>query len=202
MVMEIREIVDRLSEYTSDEINPIRHRVSSVLRVCEDTLASARDLSEAVHPGVLRSLGIIESLRWLTENIQESHGIRCLFLLNSNGGHESDLFDDQPINAAEPVLDEDQAVNVYRIAQECLNNTVKHAKAKLIIVSVISTVENFSLSVRDDGIGMLKAHSDLHSSGINGIRRRAIKAGGKVYIKNSRKNGIEVIVSIPNISDN
>lgn len=84
-------------------------------------------------------------------------------------------------------------INIYRIIQEQLNNILKHAEAKNVIISLGKSQNGFLLSVKDDGKGF--DVSQIRSGiGLNNIKRRTMLLNGRMEIKTEPGNGCEVII--------
>jgi two-component system CheB/CheR fusion protein len=90
-------------------------------------------------------------------------------------------------------------INMYRIAQEALNNVYKHAKAKQVAVVVQRRGGDIVLSIEDDGVGFDVDGVDAHGRGIGliGMRERAALMNGSVQIERAESGGTTVIVSAP-----
>ncbi|HTH52013.1 MAG TPA: sensor histidine kinase [Pyrinomonadaceae bacterium] len=93
-------------------------------------------------------------------------------------------------------------VNVYRIAQESLNNIAKYAEAKRVDVLMNVKDNEMSLIVEDDGKGFdTNAASDRRGGdgglGIRGMQERAALLGGDVHIESTPGKGTTVFVRIP-----
>ncbi len=92
--------------------------------------------------------------------------------------------------------------HLLRIAQESLANTIKHARAREVLISLRETVDAVVLSVRDDGKGFVTARPETvpHSShfGILGMHERVEKIGASLDIQSSPGNGCLVTVILPN----
>jgi two-component system, NarL family, sensor histidine kinase UhpB len=91
------------------------------------------------------------------------------------------------------------AVNVYRIAQECLTNAARHGKPRhvhLRIEHVADVDEAVALSVEDDGGGDASRISAASGHGILGIRERVAALGGSLSIAGAAK-GVRVAAVIP-----
>ena len=96
-------------------------------------------------------------------------------------------------------------VNLYRIAQEALNNVVKHAKAKKVSVLLEFNRGEAVLVVEDDGRGFNpNARTRRTDSGMGlgliGMRERAALFGGKLEIESARGKGTTVIARVPDLS--
>jgi signal transduction histidine kinase len=92
---------------------------------------------------------------------------------------------------------------VYRIAQETLENVVRHAEARLIAVRLERHAGQLSLTVEDDGRGMdetLAQGSEGDSQeqlGIRGIKERASMIGGQLQITSRAGQGTQVNLTVP-----
>ena len=96
-----------------------------------------------------------------------------------------------------PPLDPDAELVVYRIAQEALTNAVRHAEASAIVLELRLDDRGLLLSVRDDGRGV--PDRLLSTSGIRGMRERALLVGGTLQIRVPADGGTEVCLRIPTL---
>ncbi|HSP63814.1 MAG TPA: two-component regulator propeller domain-containing protein [Pyrinomonadaceae bacterium] len=95
-----------------------------------------------------------------------------------------------------PPLVED---NLLRIAQEAINNAVKHARAQQIFVHLVFDARRVQLSVRDDGRGFEHQGTGKEGSehfGVVGMRERAEQIGGTFSIHSTNGSGTEVVVDV------
>jgi PAS domain S-box-containing protein len=90
-------------------------------------------------------------------------------------------------------------INLYRIAQEALNNIAKHAKANNVSVLIEKPDNQIVLIVEDDGIGFEPSQKASKSEGLGlvGMGERAALIGGAVEIESAIGNGTTVYVRIP-----
>lgn len=87
---------------------------------------------------------------------------------------------------------------VYRIIEESISNTLKHAKATSIKLFIEITLVQWTIKVTDDGIGF--EHNEMEkpfSYGLRGTRERVENLGGYVSLKSMMGSGTEVLVVIP-----
>jgi two-component system sensor histidine kinase UhpB len=104
----------------------------------------------------------------------------------------------------DPVLAPAVEQGVYRVAQEALDNVVRHAQAGRITVALEQTGDNtLRLRVADDGLGVaaspngyLEGDGGEHM-GIQGMRERAALIGGQLEIVSKAGEGTEVFLSLP-----
>src|SRR5207244_5903652 len=96
----------------------------------------ARDLARGLHPFELGPGGLLVALRELATRANERTPCRC----------------ECPRSVR--VSDESIALNLYRVAQEAVNNALKHARASEIIIRLRKDDHELVLAVTDDGTGM------------------------------------------------
>ncbi|HEX4945332.1 MAG TPA: PAS domain S-box protein, partial [Blastocatellia bacterium] len=92
--------------------------------------------------------------------------------------------------------------NLYRIAQEALNNVAKHAQARHVSVLLEGRNGHIFLIVEDDGVGFdpkqhLTPGTTEQGLGIVGMRERASLIGGVVEVESSPGNGTTIFVRVP-----
>lgn len=88
--------------------------------------------------------------------------------------------------------------NLFRIAQEALNNISKHAGASAVTVGLERSAGQIRLQIRDDGKGFdLKAGVRPTAVGLVGIRERVAALGGKLGVVSAPGKGTELTVSLP-----
>ena len=89
---------------------------------------------------------------------------------------------------------------LYRIAQEALNNVVKHARARIVSVLFESHSDKTSLIIEDNGVGFDSEqafHSRDKRFGLIGMRERATFLGGTLDVESQRGRGTTVVARIP-----
>lgn len=97
----------------------------------------------------------------------------------------------------EPALPLMAKQELYRIAQEALQNTVKHAHASTVDLALRRTADAIILEVRDDGVGFDPLESFPGHLGLHSMRERVARWGGALQIKSDPGQGTHVIAQIP-----
>lgn len=97
----------------------------------------------------------------------------------------------------ELTLNENQSSAMFRILQESLSNTAKHAQATTISILFINRDHSLVLVVKDNGVGFDRTMLKNNSFGLLGIMDRARMLNGKARISSKPGKGTQVIVSIP-----
>lgn len=138
-----------------------------------------------LRPTALDDLGLPQALTNYVENWSKHFGVP--FEIHITG------FDhDRLGNETETAL--------YRIAQEALNNVIKHAEAAQVNLLLERRNQAVSMIIEDDGKGFdsaLLANGDTRGVGLAGMRERALQLGGTVEIESQPGQGTTVIVQIP-----
>ncbi|KAA9333567.1 tetratricopeptide repeat-containing sensor histidine kinase [Adhaeribacter soli] len=86
----------------------------------------------------------------------------------------------------------DSELSVYRIVQELLNNTIKHAKATEALVQVSYYNELLSITIEDNGIGFSKKSLSLDGMGLNSLHSRVKALKGKIDVASEEGQGVSV----------
>ncbi|HEY53439.1 MAG TPA: GAF domain-containing sensor histidine kinase [Caldilineae bacterium] len=92
------------------------------------------------------------------------------------------------------------SVQLFRIAQEALTNTRKHAQAKQVEVRLQATTEEIELTIADDGVGfpqITQTQRKFRSHGLNSMRERAESLGGVLTIATSPDQGVRITALVP-----
>jgi two-component system CheB/CheR fusion protein len=89
-------------------------------------------------------------------------------------------------------------VTFYRIAQEALNNIVKHAHATRADVMLEARDRSLVLVIEDDGVGFDPSNADSsHGIGLAGMRERAALVGGSLEVESSPGSGTSIFLRCP-----
>jgi PAS domain S-box-containing protein len=142
---------------------------AEVGRLVLQALAQTRNLARGLFPAEVERNGLVAALRELAGSVERTCSIRCTLQ-----AHEGVVVHDNVL-----------ATHVFRIAQEAINNSVKHAKAKHIQVTLGPGGDKIELTVTDDGIGFSpQAKMDSPNHALSGAAHR-----GHVGSRSGRKRG-------------
>lgn len=88
------------------------------------------------------------------------------------------------------------AIGVFRVVQECVTNSLKHARAQRIEVELTRVADALRATVRDDGCGFVEGEEG-GGFGFIGMRERAKLIGGSVEVRSKLGSGTEVTLLVP-----
>jgi signal transduction histidine kinase len=97
----------------------------------------------------------------------------------------------------EPNLPPRTKQELYRIAQEGLHNTVKHARANKVTLRLEQTIDGITMEVRDDGVGFDPTASFPGHLGLHSMRERVANLGGTFQFESTPGAGTRICVHLP-----
>ncbi|MGL4819074.1 MAG: sensor histidine kinase [Bacilli bacterium] len=145
------------------------------------SLHEVRRIIYDLRPMALDDLGLIPALKKYLKNIEEYNKIPIKFISNTSNKRV-----EGPMETA-----------LFRIIQEAVQNTLKHARASQIAVKVDVTDDTVYLVIRDDGVGFDPELKKDGSFGLKGIQERVELLRGTVAIQSGAGSGTSVIVKVP-----
>ncbi|PWG04364.1 ATP-binding protein [Polaribacter aquimarinus] len=163
-----------LKFYVQNHIDDDAHK-QEIKKMIDATITEVRSMTNALMPSTLTDFGIGAALKNYIESIQQSVKIHI-------------NFDDSSKNKESKISDK-QAVNLFRITQELINNSIKHSNASKIIITLSEFNDFISLYYYDNGGGFDLKTVKL-GSGITNIKERVEIFNGKIDIETTNGNTI------------
>jgi signal transduction histidine kinase len=151
-----------------------------VLSLAEAGLAEMRALIFELRPESLETEGLVSALTKQAAALQARHEIVVSIELCD----EPDL----PLRTKQ---------ELYRIAQEAMHNTVKHARANRVALRLEQTADGITMEVRDDGVGFDTTASFPGHLGLHSMRERVTNLGGILQVASTPGAGTRICVRIP-----
>jgi signal transduction histidine kinase len=143
-------------------------RLARARKTLVDTVQLKRRIIEDLRPSLLDNMGLAAALLSYCSDYARVTGIECDALVG------------QEVDAALPM----QAIALFRITQEALNNVAKYAGARHVTVHLAREENGWSLEVSDDGVGIpADAFARPKSHGLLGMRERALLLGGSLTVE-------------------
>jgi signal transduction histidine kinase len=163
-----------------------RQRLDELQTLVADIQAEVRRLSRALRPLYLEDLGLMPALEMLAQEVSRAGGLQI----------------SSQVEGEVRRLAADLELTAYRIAQEGLNNIVRHAHAQAAWLTICFAPHGLTLQVRDDGCGFEPPANpaDLAHQGhfgLMGIHERALLLGGWMQVRSKAGAGTTLQVFLP-----
>ncbi len=169
-----------------------RDRIADTRTLAHQTLRAIRNLSIDLRPSALDDLGLLPALRWYIKEYQQKCSIQVEF--HASGFKER--------------LPAELETALYRIVQECLTNTARHANARKVSITLKEEADAVYATIADDGCGFdalalqktpvpESASSLGRGLGLIGMQERAVLLDGSLEIDARPGHGTTVEVRIP-----
>jgi two-component system sensor histidine kinase UhpB len=157
----------------------LREQLDELRETARDGTEEVRRIARRLRPEALEDLGLQSALSALASRVADQAHLDVSRQLDSR-----------------LTLSQQQELVVYRVAQEALTNVVRHAGAAHVELRLDRDDGNAVLCVRDDGRGV-QSDDLMSSSGIRGMRERAMLIGARLAIEPGAEQGTEVRLIIP-----
>ncbi len=158
--------------------------VAEIDHFVAEAMTQARALAYGLNPVTVEADGLTQALKGLVFTIERLSGIPCSF--HTTGSIRVD--------------DLEVATQVYRIAQEALNNAMRHSQASHIRVNLSRKGEVVTLSIRDNGVGLPESMLRKEGMGLRIMRYRARMIKGTLDIRRLPQGGTVVTCQFPLVS--
>jgi signal transduction histidine kinase/PAS domain-containing protein len=184
-----RELHDDLGQVlTAIKLNVMRRELdrAETVALVDGAIARMRDLAQDLRPPLLDELGLEASLEWYVEREARRAGLQCRLAL-------------APIEKRPPPAAE---TTCFRVAQEALTNTIRHAQARSVEIDLRAEGDSLQLIVRDDGAGFdvpaaRRRAAQGGSQGLLSMQERVALAGGELEIDSAPGRGTTVRARLP-----
>jgi two-component system sensor kinase FixL len=169
-----------LEQKLADTSGEVAATAAEIAKLVRQSITHSRDLVKGLSPVLHHEEGLASALKELAETNEKLFNVSILFQ-NDRGMR---------------ISDQTVATHLYRIAQEALNNSIKHGKPKQIRIELMSADGQTILRMQDDGIGFPKKLRNRKGMGLQIMKYRASLIGGTLAIESKAGNGAAVICSI------
>ncbi len=150
---------------------------AEINQLLNETIRQARDLAHNLSPIGLNIIGLQGALETLSLNVQQWFHTTCTLTCDRSF----------------PRLDHEVEGHLFRIAQEAVNNAVKHGQADRIEMSLCVKGKEGMLSIQDNGMGMSGNSGDSKGIGLHIMSYRARLIGGILKLRQLKQSGMAVI---------
>jgi len=152
-------------------------------KLTEDTQRTVRNMSAGLRPSVLDELGLGPALQWQAREFTKRSGVPV----------------DMRLDGELANLPDTHRTCLYRVVQEALTNSARHASAKSIRIALTGGPKGLSLTVEDDGVGfdVRKVRGIGLGLGLLGIEERVRELGGNLQLRSRPSAGTYLHCEIP-----
>jgi PAS domain S-box-containing protein len=168
-----RKLVDQNPQLVADPLD-------YVLSLADAGLAEMRALIFELRPESLETEGLVAALEKQAAALRARHEIEVTTSLCDEPGGSPEVKE-----------------AVYRIAQEALHNTVKHARASKVGLEMVCDTGSLTLEVSDDGVGFDAGGDFPGHLGLRSMRERASRLGGTLRMQTAPGRGTHIWARIP-----
>ena len=157
----------------------MRDHLGAIRTLAEKTVNEVRDLALLLRPSMLDDFGLVPALNWYAREMSKRTGLNVVLAADENA-------DDLP---------DEHKTCIYRLAQEAINNSARHANARTVEVEVKRDASRVLFSVRDDGAGFDTRF--VRGLGLLGMEERVRRLGGHLEIDSHLGRGTRIAAELP-----
>jgi len=158
---------------------PLHSRLDAIATSGEHIVEEVRRIALSLRPSMLDDLGLVSALEWQAREVQRRSGLNVEL-----SAHDGDA-----------QLPESHSTCIYRVAQEALQNCVRHAAASEVRVALSRRNGTILLKVEDNGKGFLTARS--RGLGLIGMEERISQLGGRLRVLSTPGRGTTISAELP-----
>ncbi len=164
---------------------PEAKEAGEIAKLVNQSISHTRDLARGLCPVELETSDLHSALVDLASRVESMFQITCKV-------YEEDVG---------PIHDTNAAIHLYRISQEAINNAIRHGKAKNIWIRLRHEVDYSVLTLRDDGVGIMKDAFQNRGMGLRVMNYRAGIIGGNLNVKRHPQGGTMVTCIFQNVQN-
>src|ERR1035437_2669856 len=159
-------------------------KMEQLMMQVDNVNKSARSIMNGLRPEQLELLGFVAAAEVHLCTFQQTHHIKYIF--------KNTVLD--------PIIQPDQALGLFRILQEALNNVLKHAMATTVTVQLTTIADKLVMEIRDNGIGFdVNSKCRPDSYGLIGVKERIKLLDGRLDITSKVGEGTMIRVEISSL---
>jgi len=163
------------------DIPQANEQLSELRSTAQEALREMRLLIFELRPSVVEMKGLIPALQARLEAVEERAGMKV------------EINVDESLKLSDRIQD-----GLYRIAQEALNNALKHAKANQIILNLSGNLSRVRMEIMDDGLGFKPDEAvEGGGLGLDGIIERADLLDGELTLDSWPGKGTTIRIEVP-----
>jgi two-component system, LuxR family, sensor kinase FixL len=177
----VRYAATFLADELRQQGRPETAKAEQLCQLTSEAGSLARDLARGIFPVQMDGAGLATALKDLAGTTSRATGIPVTFYEMGDVRIE----------------DTETGMHLYRIAQEAVNNAVKHGAPRKITISLDRRQDALRLTVADDGKGMARLPDRARGMGLDSMRYRARELGGELKIESQPDEGCIISLALP-----
>ncbi len=171
-----RKLAGKLGEQSLQETED----ATQIAELLGESIAQARAVARGLYLVPREAGGLRSALEEFVMQVRARHRIACQFVER----------------VSVPIVGEMVVTNLFRIAQEAINNAIKHAQAGCVEVTLSADGEQIRLTIEDDGTGFRPDSQPAHGMGLHLMNYRARMMGAVLRIDPRPAGGTTVSCSV------
>ncbi len=183
-LLVVKNGLDRVAGSAADRAD-LAGALGQLSDMVHSTLREVRDISYDLHPHTLDRLGLRRAIESVAARFAAA----------------SDISITAEVEDVDGILSKEKEISLFRVAQECLNNVLRHSGARNVRVTVRRLPAAVELTVEDDGKGFdtrsARPGEGRGGFGLSGMRERARLLGGTWSVRTGSGAGTTITTTIP-----
>ncbi len=174
----IRLYIGNITDLVTD--TQIQNKLLQVKQTIDQSMASTRRISHNILPPGLELMGLSQVVNDLAKQFDQGHSLNIKVVC------APDI----------PKLHFEKELMLYRVLQELLQNTIKHAHANQVTISFYTSNNFYSILYKDNGVGFDASQQKFAGLGMSNIESRIKIAGGKYTLVTAPSEGFELKLEV------
>jgi len=157
------------------------HRLDILKEIAQDAMAEMRVLIYQLQPSIIKEKGLAEAINRRLELVENRSGINVDFQIDGESN-----------------LSLEKQTIVFQVIQEGLNNVIKHARAKNLLLDLRYEPGKCRLAIEDDGVGFKQEEIGPYGGyGLKSMKKRLYEINGTIQIVTSPGSGTILNIEVP-----
>jgi len=178
-------------------LQPQKEQIGELGELAQQALREVRLLIYELRPTELEEEGLVGALYRRLETVEQRAGITIRLLISDDAGRPYPVASEGREGMVDFYrLPAPVEHGLYRIAQEALNNALKHSRATAVTLSILLGRSTLALEVKDNGRGFDTQYAPPATAGfgLSSMKERAENLGGRLVVLSSSEGGTTVRV--------
>jgi signal transduction histidine kinase len=164
----------------TNKLEVAKQHLEDLVEVSKEAMADMRLMIFELRPPILEKIGLVAALQSRLDSVESRSGFQAIFQADGEFHFSSE-----------------QEGELHRIAQEALNNVIKHAQAGWVKVKLAAEPGIFRMIIEDNGVGFdLTTAEQSGGQGIRNIRERSERLGAVCRIESTPGQGTRIRIEV------